>query len=91
MEFNEVENLSEEQILDLYSNIVDRDDIIASRIESVYTMYYTKGCMGETYYDVNGTGCWTSFTFTYHGYCYCDYSCLYAIGPTYTCPWGGAK
>ena len=91
MEFNEVENLSDEQISELYSDVFERGDIVASRIPTEYTVYYSIGCSGTSYTPPGGNGCFYRTTFVYQGSCFCDYSCVYAIGPVYVCPDGGGS
>ena len=92
MEFNEVENLSEAQILEFYSDVLESPqvDLIAGQVAYSeyydYTthMYYTEGCLGS-YYG-RGINCGVHTTFGYLGgadYCNADYK--YVIGSYYLC------
>ena len=57
MEFDEVENLSEEQILELYSDVVEKKIIISPTYVYQHNPgggFYSSGSDGWSYVDPNG-------------------------------------
>ena len=87
MDFNDVENLSDDKLMEIYSDVIEGSTKIASSIPSVYNVSggttYSLGCDGSYYGQLSGCGYHEQFV--YGPWPYCDYDYVYVI-PYSDCP-----